>query len=340
MSESSATLRIWRDENLRDFDATVATAAEQLGVQPLAVEKDYWVCRALQGIEREYPGAVVFKGGTSLEKLRLVQRFSEDLDLLVVQSVDNKNAGKTLLRKICEAAKNAVEGSLEEEISGGGLGTLHRSAYLVPPLSGVGISAVSAIAEPGRVLIELGQTGGPNPNFRRDVSSLLARQLTSAGIPVSDFSDLEFFSVQILHPGRTLLEKMLRVNNFAVSEEVREKRHGWSRIGRQFYDIYALLGDRDVLDFLVDRGQAYTILQDCYNVSKDFTPDKPIPSGGFAACLAFDPHGAFVERLKSEHDIAIAELYYGLESGPTFDEVLERVQQYADLLDIINPSED
>lgn len=56
----------WRDQNENIFSATVLAAAEQLGVQPLAVEKDYWVCQALRAIEVHAPGQVIFKGGTSL----------------------------------------------------------------------------------------------------------------------------------------------------------------------------------------------------------------------------------------------------------------------------------
>lgn len=77
-------MAVWRDEDPEVFKATIATAAEQLGVQSIAVEKDYWVCEVLRAIVGAYGDAVVFKGGTSLEKLRIIQRFSEDLDLLVV----------------------------------------------------------------------------------------------------------------------------------------------------------------------------------------------------------------------------------------------------------------
>ncbi len=39
---------LWRnDEVLR---GTILAAASRLGVQPLAVEKDYWVCEALRAI--------------------------------------------------------------------------------------------------------------------------------------------------------------------------------------------------------------------------------------------------------------------------------------------------
>lgn len=75
---------LWREAKPGEFAAAILTAAEQLGVLPLAVEKDYWACAALRAITVAHPGEVIFKGGTSLEKLRIIRRFSEDVDLLVV----------------------------------------------------------------------------------------------------------------------------------------------------------------------------------------------------------------------------------------------------------------
>jgi predicted nucleotidyltransferase component of viral defense system len=75
---------VWREENRDIFAQTIAAAAEQLSIPQLAVEKDYWVCQALRAIEEHAPGETSFKGGTSLEKQRLIERFSEDIDLLVI----------------------------------------------------------------------------------------------------------------------------------------------------------------------------------------------------------------------------------------------------------------
>jgi Nucleotidyl transferase AbiEii toxin, Type IV TA system len=61
-------------------------AAGRLGLVPLIVEKDFWVCWTLARIfEVEAVAAhVVFKGGTSLSKVfGAIQRFSEDIDLAV-----------------------------------------------------------------------------------------------------------------------------------------------------------------------------------------------------------------------------------------------------------------
>ena len=61
-------------------------AAGRLGLVPLIVEKDFWVCWTLARIFEVEAMAphVVFKGGTSLSKVfGAIQRFSEDIDLAV-----------------------------------------------------------------------------------------------------------------------------------------------------------------------------------------------------------------------------------------------------------------
>ena len=60
--------------------------AGRLGLVPVIVEKDFWVCWALARIfeAAELAPHVVFKGGTSLAKVfGAIRRFSEDIDLAV-----------------------------------------------------------------------------------------------------------------------------------------------------------------------------------------------------------------------------------------------------------------
>lgn len=85
-------------------------------MQPLAVEKDYWVCEALRSITAAHPGEVVFKGGTSLEKLRIIRRFSEDLDLLVIGRYGSKNTEQRALRNILASAAAATGTEPTDEI--------------------------------------------------------------------------------------------------------------------------------------------------------------------------------------------------------------------------------
>ncbi len=59
--------------------------AENIGLSPFAVEKDWWVTQTLAIIfEMEIGNHLIFKGGTSLSKaFNLIERFSEDIDLAI-----------------------------------------------------------------------------------------------------------------------------------------------------------------------------------------------------------------------------------------------------------------
>lgn len=60
--------------------------AAQRGFHPAIAEKDFWVCWVLMKLfdSKELSRQIVFKGGTSLSKVhRLVDRFSEDIDLVL-----------------------------------------------------------------------------------------------------------------------------------------------------------------------------------------------------------------------------------------------------------------
>lgn len=60
--------------------------AVDLSLSPASVEKDFWVCWTLRELFT-LPGIgehLTFKGGTSLSKgWRLIQRFSEDIDVVI-----------------------------------------------------------------------------------------------------------------------------------------------------------------------------------------------------------------------------------------------------------------
>lgn len=70
-------------ENRRD--GFVQTAASRR-MDPIIVEKDFWVCWTLKELFRlqEIGEHLIFKGGTSLSKVfRIIERFSEDIDVSI-----------------------------------------------------------------------------------------------------------------------------------------------------------------------------------------------------------------------------------------------------------------
>ncbi len=315
------------------FRGTIVAAAERLDVLPLAVEKDYWICQTLHSIVTTHPGEVVFKGGTSLEKLGIIRRFSEDLDLLVVGEYASVHAQKRALKQLLISAALPTGMDPEGGTSGGSAGSFHRSAYLNPPLEHRG--GRTAIADPSAILVELGQSGGPNPHEEYSITSLLSRELESSDFDTGKWADLSSFNVAILHPGRTLLEKLLRVNNFAHDPDAMTGPHGWLRIGRQMYDIHALLLEPSVRELLAEKALVAEILASAQHVSAGFSkPDLAVPAGGFAASPAFIRGSAFTNRLREEHESAMRDLYYGTDLPPTFDEVLDQVHADSALLNV------
>jgi hypothetical protein len=67
----------------RDFNQLLAVVADERGVDPVLVEKDYWLMHCLWGL-RNQGFEFELKGGTSLSKgFGVIHRFSEDIDIRI-----------------------------------------------------------------------------------------------------------------------------------------------------------------------------------------------------------------------------------------------------------------
>lgn len=95
--------------------------AEQIGMTAFAVEKDWWVSRTLEIIFQMPIGKhLVFKGGTSLSKAwKLINRFSEDIDLAIDKEFFEGYDGDITKSKITKLRKEAgayTTGTFFEEL--------------------------------------------------------------------------------------------------------------------------------------------------------------------------------------------------------------------------------
>ena len=90
-------------EDQKLFTEAIRFTSQQLNIKPEYIEKDYWVTFALFTIFNNKLGKdVVFKGGTALSKCyHLIERFSEDIDLVVLrQAGESDNQLKNKLKNI------------------------------------------------------------------------------------------------------------------------------------------------------------------------------------------------------------------------------------------------
>jgi len=90
-------------QNPQLFKTAVLAVAGRFNIPAIYIEKDYWVTYALQAIFSHTIGQdTVFKGGTALSKCyQMIERFSEDIDLVVMRHEgESDNKLKTKLKTI------------------------------------------------------------------------------------------------------------------------------------------------------------------------------------------------------------------------------------------------
>lgn len=312
-----------------EFGPTVDAAAERLGISPTAVEKDYWVSEVLRVLATSFPDDFIFKGGTSLSKgYSIVERFSEDIDVLVLPGDRGRGTVDKLMKAMGEAAAAGVTG----EAIGVNAETGRHRAYTISYPATREPTALIATT----VLLEMGVRGGSHPHEPVPIGSLLGDVLHDAETDLDEYEDLVPFEVQVLHPARTLLEKLVHVHGLAVELTADDELRPPPRSGRHFYDVYRLLGDPRVLELLQDRAQVNEVIASIDEITQRFFGGADgvsvRPNDGFATSPAFDQATSVSARLHTMYDTTMPELYFGHDPLPTWEQVCARVAERAVLL--------
>jgi len=101
--------------NKKLFRQAVQFTADQMQIPATYVEKDYWVTYALFTIFNNKIGCdTIFKGGTALSKCyKLIERFSEDIDLVVLRKTGESNNRLTTKIKTISKVVSVVLPELE-----------------------------------------------------------------------------------------------------------------------------------------------------------------------------------------------------------------------------------
>lgn len=223
--------------------------ANQKGMKPFAVEKDWWVSRTLEIIfQMPIAEHLVFKGGTSLSKAwKLINRFSEDIDLAIDKEFFEGYKGeisKTQINKLRKVAGAYTTGIFFEELK------LAFEAKGYENLEFVVIEAKDSDQDPRILEIYYPNVIKPSteyllPRVQIEVSCRSLREpftVKSFGSLVDEFfADKDFaaplFEIPTVNPERTLLEKLFLLHEefHRPSEKMRV-----DRLSRHLYDIYQL----------------------------------------------------------------------------------------------------
>lgn len=318
--------RLFRDR--QDFEATLRAAAEQLELPPIAVEKDYWLTQALRQMTLAHPNDFIFKGGTSLSKgYGLIRRFSEDIDILVIPGNRGLSARDTLMKSLANEAARGTGG--EAKAHSESQKGVHRTRLVTYPSSFPEVPFVRK-----EVLLEMGIRGGDQPASQIEIHTLVGARLTTVGQDVSEFSDLASFSVVVLHPVRTLLEKLSLVHAEAAALSCGDQDEASQRNSRHFYDIYHLLNHEPTRTLLRNQQIVQDICNDIDRINREFysTEGQARPSQGFATSPAFDTTSKASSMQRAVYETTVPDLLFSEEELPDWAALCERVQSTAHVL--------
>ena len=222
-------------ENKTLFNQAVRFTAQELGILDIYVEKDYWVTFALQIIfSSEAADYTIFKGGTALSKCYgIIERFSEDIDLVIVQSGESNNQLKNKTKKISKILDSyfpeiEVEGITQK------MGMNRKTAHSYSKEFSSDYGQVR-----DSIIIEASWLGYFEPNENREIKTLIAEMMEKNNqTPLIGEYGLEPFKVSVLKPTRTLCEKIMSLVRFSYSEDAISDLK--SKV-RHIYDIYKML---------------------------------------------------------------------------------------------------
>jgi hypothetical protein len=273
------------------IDATVA----RTGLPRSHVEKDLWLTEVLRSVVRvsqESGLPVVLKGGTSLSKAhRIIERFSEDVDVLVVLDGLSSSQSKRALKRFRDgvAADIGLPGMTLERRTVWETRLVAHFAYPAtsdPLLDGL---------RPEGVLLEIGAWGGALPSSEMELRSLVAEHSEDT---IDGFRELAPVAVRVLAPERTAVEKLMLLHS--VTDGARR-----STSARHYYDLHRLLGNPGVRAALAD-GAAALLAREVHVHSRALgVPSIERPASGFHMSPAFDATDPVLATARVAYDTVV-----------------------------------
>lgn len=288
------------------FEELITRTSEQLGIPEVYIEKDYWVTmvlRSLSQLDEALREKVVFKGGTSLSKAhKLVERFSEDIDLAVVADGLSGHRTKKLLKEIERALTGEPFEELPDHPQMGKGSEIRKSVHLYPQfIEGDFGDALNVI------ILELNTFAHPAPNSLQTIHTYIYEFLSERGADelIAKYG-LEAFEVPVLNVERTLCEKISAIARASYEGDAELER----KI-RHLYDIHLLLQQQELRDFLVssDFNEMIAIVKEDDTDNKQFNDDwaaKPL-----AEAPIFDDPSEIISRLDTYYHHTFKSLVYG-----------------------------
>jgi len=231
------------------FSDAIRAASEHLKLNQVFVEKDYWITLVLNRLSKtKFASETVFKGGTSLSKgFGLINRFSEDVDIAIINAADKSgNVVKNIIRTVeKEITKELNEVDLEGVTSKGS--RFRKSVFEY--------SSIDKQYKNNRLIVEINSFANPFPHQQCTIKSFLydfLKATNNSGNPslrekYIEQYELQPFTINVLKKEQTLLEKLVSLIRFSFDKNAVQSI---STKIRHFYDLYYLMNDPKCNEFV------------------------------------------------------------------------------------------
>lgn len=304
-----------------DFADLINLVGDENKITPTLVEKDYWIMHCIWGL-KDQGFQFELKGGTSLSKgFGIIQRFSEDIDIRVEppQAMEVKT-GKNHDKQIHSDTRKKFFDWLAEEIRIPDI-TVRRATEYDDDLfrnGGIRLSYETRTDElqgvkPG-VLLEIG-FDDTTPNTAVDISSWAFDKALASGVTVIDNRAK---TVLCYNPEYTFVEKLQTIST--KFRQFRETGKMPANFLRHYYDVYSLLENAQVLEFIGQERYEKRKKERFRKADQLLISENP--------AFLFDEM-AEISQLENAYQSTSA-LYYA--GQPTFAELTSRIKSFVDRL--------
>ena len=236
--------------NHPQFADLIRIVAQENGIDPALVEKDYWIMHCLYGLQK-LGMKFELKGGTSLSKgFQIIDRFSEDIDIRIEPPAGRDvKTGRNQDKPAHVQSRRDFYDWLARSIRIDGITEVERdTAFDSRDLFSGGIRLLyKNLAEPldglkGGVLLEVG-FDDVAPNTAKDISSWAYDYATDR----VDIIDNRAKAVPCYDPGYTFVEKLQTISTkFRLQQATKDRPIDFMR---HYYDVYGLLQRPEVKAF-------------------------------------------------------------------------------------------
>lgn len=256
------------------------------------------------------------RGGTALSKAhRIIDRFSEDIDLALRLEEDLGDARR---RRLLKEIEQAVTQDIQYK-KGHPLESKHsrfrKTAYAFPTLTNA--TELGQVAD--TILLEINTFADPEPSSTMPIATLIHDFLNETGrVDLIRQHDLEPFDVLVLHVERTLCEKLMGLVRVGYEPD---PISNFRRRIRHFYDVVMIMRETRYQTF-VETDEFFRLLDQVRESDRQSMPNAETWLGPpLSGAVIFTDLDKFWSKIGSEFQGNFADMVYG-DTLPDTGEVL------------------